>query len=298
MANSIPQQISNPPTSASSVSNNSLLVRTSAQQLPAAINSTAVAQKTSVMNSSVSINSLNNKATPVQNTLNHNLNTTSIQNSLPQHRPIDLNLGSQPPSASNSQYHNSSPSSVISPHSAPKLSKKGVKRKADTTTIEPPNLSNEPFNSTNIPSDDGIKPTKMSTRRESVRPIKKPSKELPDVDPQATGSKSKKAKMSERMKYCSTILKELLAKKHSTYAWPFYKPVDVKLYKLDDYYEIIKKPMDLGTAKSKMDRREYRKPQEFAEDIRLIFTNCYKYNPPDHEIVQMARKLQVIYMFF
>lgn len=24
-----------------------------------------------------------------------------------------------------------------------------------------------------------------------------------------------------------------------------------------------------------------------------MFSNCYKYNPPDHEVVAMARKLQV-----
>lgn len=42
-----------------------------------------------------------------------------------------------------------------------------------------------------------------------------------------------------------------------------------------------------------MDAREYRKPDEFARDVRLIFSNCYKYNPPDHEVVKMAQKLQV-----
>lgn len=42
-----------------------------------------------------------------------------------------------------------------------------------------------------------------------------------------------------------------------------------------------------------MDNREYKSPEEFAGDVRLIFTNCYKYNPPDHEVVAMARKLQV-----
>lgn len=43
----------------------------------------------------------------------------------------------------------------------------------------------------------------------------------------------------------------------------------------------------------KMDSREYPDAQGFAADIRLMFSNCYKYNPPDHEVVAMARKLQV-----
>lgn len=43
----------------------------------------------------------------------------------------------------------------------------------------------------------------------------------------------------------------------------------------------------------KMENRDYRDAQEFAADVRLMFSNCYKYNPPDHDVVAMARKLQV-----
>ena len=44
-----------------------------------------------------------------------------------------------------------------------------------------------------------------------------------------------------------------------------------------------------------MEERGYKNANEFASDVRLIFTNCYKYNPPDHDVVAMARKLQVVY---
>lgn len=44
---------------------------------------------------------------------------------------------------------------------------------------------------------------------------------------------------------------------------------------------------------AKLETKQYRDPQEFASDVRLMFSNCYKYNPPDHEVVSMARKLQV-----
>merc|ERR1719187_1445244 len=53
--------------------------------------------------------------------------------------------------------------------------------------------------------------------------------------------------------------------------------------------------MDLGTVRTKMEGREYRVPTEFATDMRLIFTNCYKYNPPEHDVVAMARKLQDVF---
>ena len=44
---------------------------------------------------------------------------------------------------------------------------------------------------------------------------------------------------------------------------------------------------------NKLENRAYANPDEFAADTRLIFTNCYKYNPPEHDVVKMSRKLQV-----
>lgn len=42
----------------------------------------------------------------------------------------------------------------------------------------------------------------------------------------------------------------------------------------------------------KIDHGDYFTPGEFASDVRLVFTNCYKYNPPDHDFVTMAKRLQ------
>uniref|UniRef100_A0A8C6SY04 Bromo domain-containing protein n=1 Tax=Neogobius melanostomus TaxID=47308 RepID=A0A8C6SY04_9GOBI len=99
--------------------------------------------------------------------------------------------------------------------------------------------------------------------------------------------------LSEQLSYCSDILKELLSKKHYAYAWPFHTPVDAQALQLHDYHDIIKYPMDLGTIKKKMDSRQYPDAQAFAADVRLIFSNCYKYNHPSHDVVAKARKLQV-----
>lgn len=191
---------------------------------------------------------------------------------------------------------------------APAKLKKGVKRKADTTTPTTnsgyESVYQLPPTATTPPPD--VKMQKIA-RRESGRPIKKPSKDLPDtqLDLMIRGNKSgikeqhpaktKKGRLTEQMKYCNSILKELFAKKHAGYAWPFYKPVDAVRLGLHDYHDIIKHPMDLGTVKEKMDTREYKSPLEFAADVRLIFTNCYKYNPSDHEVVAMARKLQDVF---
>ena len=64
-----------------------------------------------------------------------------------------------------------------------------------------------------------------------------------------------KGRLSESLKYCNEVLRELFNKKHSGYAWPFYKPVDADTLGLHDYHLVITKPMDLGTVKKKMDNR-------------------------------------------
>ena len=98
------------------------------------------------------------------------------------------------------------------------------------------------------PATGDAKALKVSSRRGSGRPIKPPRKDLPD-SPQQHHHGAKKAKLSERLKHCNIILKDLFAKKHQTYSWPFYKPVDVEGLCLHDYYDIVPQPMDMGTIK-------------------------------------------------
>ncbi|ENN75313.1 hypothetical protein YQE_08090, partial [Dendroctonus ponderosae] len=213
------------------------------------------------------------------------------------------------------------PALGVVPPIQPAKSKKGVKRKADTTT---PATAYD-----YLPSGDGSNSSssasKISKRRESGRQIKKPVRTqecspssvfgvwesaldangpytgasgsgIPSAvgQPGVLGQKSKE-KLNDHLKACSEILKELFSKKHCTYAWPFYKPVDAEMLGLHDYHDIIKHPMDLGTIKEKLDNREYHTAKEFTDDVRLIFLNCYKYNPADHDVVAMARKLQNIF---
>uniref|UniRef100_A0A8C2GE98 Bromodomain containing 3 n=1 Tax=Cyprinus carpio TaxID=7962 RepID=A0A8C2GE98_CYPCA len=184
------------------------------------------------------------------------------------------------------------PATSMIPTAQPVVKKKGVKRKADTTT--PTTCAITASRSESPTAMLESKHSKIISRRESTgRPIKPPKKDLEDGDVLQQGNK--KSKLNDHLKYCDTILKEMLSKKHAAYAWPFYKPVDAEALELHDYHEIIKQPMDLSTVKKKMDSREYQDAQSFAADIRLMFSNCYKYNPPDHEVVAMARKLQDVF---
>ncbi len=33
-----------------------------------------------------------------------------------------------------------------------------------------------------------------------------------------------------------------------------------------------------------------------SQDVMLIFTNCRKYNPPEHDVVGMSRKLEEVFL--
>lgn len=150
--------------------------------------------------------------------------------------------------------------------------KKGVKRKADTTT---PESSDQVSTTTHSP---------IISKAGKNKAVKKVL--LSPTVPYSSAS-------NNELKNCMNLIKELLGRKHSNYAWPFYTPVDVKGLGLHDYLTIIKEPMDLGTAKQKLENGQYSSALEFAREIRLIFSNCYKYNPPDHDVVAMAKELEV-----
>ncbi|KAM7393173.1 hypothetical protein PAMA_008024 [Pampus argenteus] len=185
-------------------------------------------------------------------------------------------------SESSHSYAPSSSSSVPKQSSQTSL-KKGLKRKEDATS----DLSSAVIFSLSDFSE-------SKRRREGAGRVVNPSKDSFD-EKESSPPESERGRMSQQLKYCNSILNEMLSKKHASYAWPFYKPVDAEALQLHDYHDIIKYPMDLSTVKKKMDGRDYLDAQGFAADVRLIFSNCYKYNPPHHDVVTKARKLQGVF---
>jgi hypothetical protein len=57
-----------------------------------------------------------------------------------------------------------------------------------------------------------------------------------------------------------------------------------------EYYEQIKKPMDYGTMKEKLENGEYRSAQSMQKDFILIMQNCVKFNAADSDVVKEARR--------
>ncbi|XP_032073602.1 bromodomain testis-specific protein [Thamnophis elegans] len=180
------------------------------------------------------------------------------------------------------QLHTAEPSPSLSVTPTSEAVIKGVKRKADTTT------ATITASSESSPALLEPKITKISTGNEFL------SEEALSDSWQPT-EPTENIQLIEPLEYCNEILIELMSNQHAAYAWPFYKPIESASLDPEEYLNIIKCPMDLGTIKNKLDNCEYKDTQEFAADIRLMFMNYYRYHSPDHEIVSMARKLQDVF---
>lgn len=77
----------------------------------------------------------------------------------------------------------------------------------------------------------------------------------------------------------STLVDEVIKHKHG---WPFTKPVSAN--EVPDYFDVIKRPMDFGKIKSKLNLGDYRINEQAMKDMELIFYNCDLYNTADSEI--------------
>ena len=61
---------------------------------------------------------------------------------------------------------------------------------------------------------------------------------------------------------------------------------------LPNYFDIIKTPMDLGTAKRKTEQGEYETEKEFVDDVLLVFQNAMTYNAPTNQVYIDASTLK------
>lgn len=135
----------------------------------------------------------------------------------------------------------------------------------------------------------------VSTATRPKREIHPPrSKDLPTDD---EGHKRKKRKTNDKdLTYCGTvILKELTNKKHESYSYPFLEPVDPVAMELPNYFKVVKHPMDLSTISNKYNDDEYNSAEEFEKDIRLMFSNCYKFNPEGTSVNLMGHRLEALF---
>lgn len=118
-----------------------------------------------------------------------------------------------------------------------------------------------------------------------------PSVTLDTTVTQQAKPKKRKTEKTE-MEKCRVILSKVMDNKH---ALPFLEPVDPVKLNIPQYFEIIKHPMDLSTVKKKLDSGQYANRNQFDEDIRLMLSNCYTFNPPDSYVHNEGKQLEKVY---
>ncbi|KAI9143843.1 Bromodomain-containing protein [Paraphysoderma sedebokerense] len=142
---------------------------------------------------------------------------------------------------------------------------------------------------------ESVQGTKASRRpsEEPGRPkreIHPPSREIPTITPPL---RKKSGRATDDIKFCHTVLKEMMKKQHAAFNSVFLEPVPRATYPI--YYDVVKKPMDLGTMKTKLEAGEYSTAHEFEVDMRQIFKNCYKFNPPGTDVYNMGKRLEALF---
>jgi hypothetical protein len=55
-----------------------------------------------------------------------------------------------------------------------------------------------------------------------------------------------------------------------------------------EYYDVIKHPMDLDTAKQKLAHGEYTSVEEVLSDLRQVWENCRLFNAEGSDILHLA----------
>lgn len=163
--------------------------------------------------------------------------------------------------------------------------------------------------------DDYTVPEQQQQQQHVSRPrikVKLPSQPTPDIDTDAASFSDPAAPVEamaeepasrtttgvmpeDQFKRCEAIVKELKKEKYQGVHWPFLNPVDADAWGASDYYDIIKEPMDMRTYEQKLYEYQYSNEEELAEDIRLMFRNCYKYNPPNHLVHSLGQEFEEIF---
>ena len=87
---------------------------------------------------------------------------------------------------------------------------------------------------------------------------------------------------------CRSILAALL---ENVLAAPFREPVDPVALGLPNYFDVVKRPMDLGTVGRKLRETAYAAVSDLLADCRLVWANAMLYNEESSNIYEMARRL-------
>ncbi len=64
---------------------------------------------------------------------------------------------------------------------------------------------------------------------------------------------------------------------------------------LQDYFDIVKNPMDLSTIKRKLDTGQFQEPWQYVDDVWQMFNNAWLYNRKTSRVYKYCSKLAEVF---
>lgn len=134
-------------------------------------------------------------------------------------------------------------------------------------------------------------------RRESTATNGRPKREIHPPKPKDMpyDIRPRKKKFVAELRFSQQVLKELTSKKYESFNYPFLEPVDPVALNCPTYFDYVKEPMDFSTIQNKLNNNQYENADEFEHDIRLVFKNCYIFNPEGTSVNMMGHRLEAIF---
>ena len=135
-------------------------------------------------------------------------------------------------------------------------------------------------------------------RRDSTATDGRPKREIHPPAPRDlpySNQKPKKKKFQMELRFCQYVMHEMNKTRYQAIAWPFLSPVDPVALNIPTYHKIIKKPMDLSTIQKKLGEGQYENAKEFEVDMRLMFSNCYKFNPETDKVHILGKDYEAVF---
>ncbi|KAI8371098.1 Bromodomain-containing protein [Blakeslea trispora] len=145
-----------------------------------------------------------------------------------------------------------------------------------TTTSAPTNTIHSSYTPNNVPTT-----IKLALQKPSIPapPLSPPIHTSSPTASDMNNVNSTETMPKDQFKRCEALVRELKKPKYKGHAWPFENP----------------QPMDMSTYEKKLYNHEYTHEEQLAEDIRLMFRNCYTYNPPDHLVTNLGKEFEAVF---
>ena len=193
------------------------------------------------------------------------------------------------PKAPKKQARQSTPRAENTPRAIParRQSRSGGTAPAVGAAPAAPTFALDPTTNTPLIRRDSTKGDGGRPKRE-IHPPK--NKDLP-----YTTTRPKNKKTATELKFVEEVLIELKKPKHAQYSHPFLVPVDPVSMGIPNYFQVIKHPMDVSKTEQKLRNGEYQSAKGFESDMKLMFANCYKFNPPGNPVHHMGKQFEEVF---